>query len=273
MSIDAHDFAYVRTLLRDQSGMTLEPGKEYLVETRLTPVAQQAGLASVHDLITRLRRHAPNALHRKVVEALLIHETQFFRDVHPFNTLKTAILPELIARRATARRLNLWCAAASSGQEPYSVAMLLGEHFPQLATWDVQLIASDISDTVLELAQQGYYSQLEVNRGLPAPLLVKYFHQQGTKWQISAQIRRRVEFRHINLIQAWSLLPPMDIILLRNVLIYCDVETKKTILKKVRQLLQPDGYLFLGGAETTLNLDEGFTTVQFERTVCYQLRS
>ena len=272
MSIDADDFTYVRTLFRDQSGMVLEVGKEYLVETRLTPLVQQAGLASVHDLIAQLRRHSPNALHTKVVEALATHETQFFRDVHPFNALKTAILPKLIARRATARRLNLWCAAASSGQEPYSVAMLLGEHFPHLATWHVQLIASDISDAVLEQARQGYYSQLEVNRGLPAPLLVKYFRRHGTKWQISEQIRRQVEFRNINLMNAWRLLPPMDIILMRNVLIYFDVEAKKAILGKARQLLKPDGYLFLGGAETTLNLDDAFMKVQFDRTVCYQLR-
>ena len=272
MSIDADDFAFVQTLLRTQSGMVIEAGKEYLVEARLAPVAQQAGCASLKDLITRLRAPASDALGQKVIEALAIYETQFFRDPHLFKSLKTSILPDLIAKRTAVRRLRLWCAAASSGQEPYSVAMLLAEHFPQLADWNVQLLASDISDTVLEQAQQGQYSPLEVNRGLPAPLLTKYFHRQGTRWQISAQIRRRVEFRNINLIQAWPPLRPMDLILMRNVLIYFDVETKKATLGKVRRLLQSDGYLFLGSAETTLNLDDAFTRAQFDQTVCYQLR-
>ena len=273
MALDAGDFDYVRGLLRKLSGLVLEAGKEYLVETRLTPVAKQAGYDSLPDLITQLRSRALNNLHMKVVEALTINETQFFRDIHPFRALRTTILPELINRRLAVRQLNLWCAAASTGQEPYSVAMLLAESFPDLANWNVRYIASDISDEVLEQAQQGYYSQLEVNRGLPAPLLVKYFGRQGTKWQIAEQIRRRVEFRNINLIQAWPSLPPMDIILMRNILIYFDVETKKAILGKVRQLLRPDGYLFLGSAETTLNLDTTFKKVQFDKTVCYQLRS
>ena len=272
MAIDADDFAYVRTLCRDRSGIVLEEGKEYLVEARLTPVAAQAGYVSLHDLITQLRHPSSQALQRQVVEALAIHETQFFRDGHPFDTLKAAILPELIAKRAASRQLNLWCAAASSGQEPYSVAMLLVEHFPHLADWRVQLIASDISDTVVAQAQQGNYSQVEVMRGLPASLLEKHFHRQGGNWRISEQIRRQVAFQTINLIHAWPPLPPMDIILLRNVLIYFEVDTRKSILARVRQLLKPDGYLFLGSAETTINVDSAFEKVQFDKTVCYQLR-
>jgi chemotaxis protein methyltransferase CheR len=272
MSLDAGDFDYVCTLLRKQSGVALEAGKEYLVETRLPPVAKQAGYASLAELITRLRSGPRDHLHVKVVEALMTNETQFFRDIHPFHALKTTILPELFQKRSATRQLNVWSAAASIGQEPYSVAMLLADSFPDLAGWNVRCIASDISDAALARARQGCYRELEVNRGLPAPLLAKYFCKQGAEWQIAKQIRRRVEFRNINLVSAWPSLPQMDIIMMRNVLIYFDVETKKAILGKVRTLLKPDGYLFLGSAETTLALDTAFEQVQFDKAVCYQLK-
>src|SRR5262249_25321645 len=171
------------------------------------------------------------------------------------------------------RQLSLWCAAAASGQEPYSVALLLAEHFPHLAHWNVQCIASDISNVLLERAQRACYSQHEVNRGLPAPLLRKYFQKNGSEWQLSEHIRRRCRFLHMNLIQAWPPLPPMDIIFMRNVLIYFDEDTKKTILGKVRQLLKPDGYLFLGSSETLLYRNTAFKKRQFDKTVCYQLGS
>jgi len=271
MALAADDFAFVRHFLQAQSGMVLGTGKEYLVEARLTPVAQQAGFASLQDLITHLRQRAPTALCLQVVEALVTNETQFFRDVHPFETLKTSILPDLIAKRSAERRVSLWCAAAASGQEPYSVALLLAEHFPQLANWNVQCIASDISHVLLERAQRGCYSQLEVNRGLPAPLLLKYFQKNGSEWQLSERIRRRVTFRYINLIQAWPHLPPMDIIFMRNVLIYFDADTKNAILGKVRQLLKPDGYLFLGSSEALPHRNTAFKRRQFDKTVCYQL--
>ena len=270
MALAADDFAFVRHFLRAQSGIVLEPGKEYLVEARLTPVAQQAGFASLPDLITHLRQRAPTALCLQVVEALVTNETQFFRDVHPFETLKTSILPDLIAKRSAKRQLRLWCAAAASGQEPYSVALLLAEHFPQLATWNVQCIASDISNVLLERAQRGCYSQVEVTRGLPAPLLRKYFHKNGREWQLAERIRRGVTFRQINLVQAWPPLPPMDILFMRNVLIYFDADTKNTILGKVRQLLKPDGYLFLGSSEVISPRNTAFKRRQFDKTVCYQ---
>jgi chemotaxis protein methyltransferase CheR len=273
MSLDAGNFDYVCTLLRAQSGIVLKEGKEYLVETRLTPVAKQAGYASLNGLISQLRSRASSDLHAKVVEALMTNETQFFRDTHPFDALATKILPELIHRRSAERQLNLWCAAASSGQEPYSMAMLLADAFPQLANWNVRCVASDFSDEMLERARQGRYGQLEVNRGLPDAALAKYFRKQGTQWQIAESIRRQIEFRNINLILDWPSLPPMDIILIRNVLIYFDVETKQSILAKIRQVLKPDGYMFLGTAETTLNLDAAFQQVHFDKTVCYRLRS
>jgi chemotaxis protein methyltransferase CheR len=272
MTIDRQDFDFVRDLLHERSGVALDSGKGYLVEARLTPVAEKAGFASIRDLVSQLRQGETDSLHAKVVEALTTNETLFFRDVHPFHALRSSILPELIEKRSTQRRLNVWCAAAASGQEPYSLAMVLAEHFPQLASWDVRLIASDISDAVLERAARGTYSQLEVNRGLPAPMLVKYFRQEGNDWQVSDEILRRVEFRNINLSEEWPPLPPMDVVFMRNVLIYFNPETKKTILGKVRQILRPDGYLFLGSAETTINLDSKFKRVEFDRTVVYALR-
>jgi len=174
--------------------------------------------------------------------------------------------------RATSKELNIWSAACSSGQEPYSVAMLLEEDFPGLAGWNVKLIASEFSAEMLARAREGRYSQLEVNRGLPARLLVKYFRQHGGDWRIAEELRSRLEFVSINLAGYWPPLPPMDIILLRNVLIYFGVETKKKILRKARQLLKQDGLLFLGGAETTFNLDDSFERVRFDRTICYRAR-
>ena len=273
MSLASEDFDYVRLLLREQAGIRLDPGKEYLVETRLLPVAKQAGYASLSELIRNLRGRPLQRLHRQVVEALMTNETQFFRDVHPFEALKTTILPELIQNRSAMRQLNVWCAAASTGQEPYSLAMLMADSFPEVANWNVQCLASDLSEEVLARARQGCYRPIEVSRGLPALMLMKYFRKEGTGWQIAEQVRRQVEFRNINLVIDWPPLPRMDIIFMRNVLIYMDTETKKTILARVRQLLKPDGYLFLGSTETTINLDSEFRQVPVQSTVCYQLRS
>jgi len=272
MPISASEFEYVCDLVRQRSAIVLEPGKEYLVEARLIAVAYQKGFSSVQDLVARLRAQPFNGLHQRVVEAMATNETAFFRDVHPFEALKQAVLPELLAKRAAERTLHLWSSACSSGQEPYSIAMLVREHFPTLANWTLRFLASDISSDVLWRAGEGRYSQLEVNRGLPAALLQKYFREQGREWQISADVRRLVEFRQINLAEPWPALPTMDIIFMRNVLIYFDVETRKAILGKVRRLLKADGYLFLGSAETTLNLDDAFAPLPFDKAACYRLR-
>jgi chemotaxis protein methyltransferase CheR len=271
--LNSDDFAYIVKLVHDRSAIVLETGKEYLVESRLLPIAQNEGCASVADLVARLRSLSANGLRQKVIEAMTTNETSFFRDLYPFEALKKTVLPELIARRGGERTLKLWCAASSSGQEPYSIALLLREHFPGLTDWTVQFIATDLSLEMVRRARAGRYSQLEVNRGLPAPLLVKYFHRHGVEWQIKEELRRMVEFRQMNLVEAWSALPEMDVIFMRNVLIYFDVSTKKNILAKVRRLLRPDGYLFLGAAETTLNLDDGFERMQFEKAGCYRLRN
>jgi chemotaxis protein methyltransferase CheR len=267
----AQDFEYVCRLVRDRSAVVLEPGKEYLVEGRLTPVARQLGLGSVSELVGRLRSGPDNGLTARVVEAMVTTETSFFRDLHPFESLRTTVLPDLIRRRAAEKRLDIWCAACSTGQEPYSVAILLREHFPGLAGWRVGILATDLSGEVLGRAKEGRYSQIEVNRGLPAALLVKYFRQHGSAWELAEEIRRAVEFRELNLVRPWPALPRMDIVFLRNVMIYFDLDTKKTILGQVARLLRPNGYLLLGGAETTLNLDDSFRRVEGLKGGFYQL--
>ena len=273
MSLSAGEFDYVRSLVEQQAGIALESGKEYLVESRLNPLALQEGFPSLQHLIADLKSSSLAGLHRKVVQAMTTNETSFFRDVRPFEVLKTHVLPELLARAATNLALNFWCAAASTGQEPYSVAMLLREAIPtQLARRNIRLIASDLSTEVLARALQGRYSQLEVNRGLPANLLVKYFQEDGNEWQIKADIRRMVEFREMNLTEPWCTLPPLDVIFMRNVLIYFNLETRRGIFVKVRQVLKPGGFLFLGSSETTINLDAGFEPVPADRSACYRFR-
>ncbi|MGH9353554.1 MAG: CheR family methyltransferase [Terriglobia bacterium] len=273
MSLTTVEFDYIRNMLREHSALSLDDGKQYLVESRLEPLARQEGFPSLQQLIVRLRSGpSTSSLHHKVVEAMTTHETSFFRDVRPFRLLEKLVIPQLMARRAGDRALNIWCAASSSGQEPYSVAMLLRESFPSLALWRFRFIATDISQAMLERSRAGRYSQLEVNRGLPAAMLVKYFHKVETEWQISDDIRRMVEFQRMNLIEPWPPLPSLDLILMRNVLIYFEVETKREILGKVRSHLRPDGVLLLGGAETTLNIDDSFEPVQFEQASCYQIR-
>ena len=272
-ALNLNDINYIRELVRRHTAIVLEPDKAYLIETRLTPLAQQTGFASLQELIAALRRNAGHDLLTRVLEAITTHEPSFFRDIHPFETLKTQVLPDLMARRQPGQTLTVWCAACSSGQEPFSVAMLLHEHFPTLVRGRLRVIATDLSSTILARAREGLYNQIEINRGLPAALLTKYFDKQGSRWQLKPDIRRMVEFQQSNLAEPWPLLPPMDIVFMRNVLIYFGLETKKSILSKVRGILKPDGYLFLGTSETTLNLDAAFEPISMGKTLCYRLRS
>jgi chemotaxis protein methyltransferase CheR len=270
-ALTAIDFDFICTLAYTQSAIVLERGKEYLVETRLTPLATREGYDSLGSLIAALRKdRTAGLLQAKAVDALTTNETYFFRDFHPFESLRRALLPELIARRAETRQLTIWCAACSTGQEPYSIAMLIREHFPQLASWQIEIIATDLSPTVLKQAEAGRYNQIEINRGLPASYLIKYFVQQDTSWVIKPEIRQMVKFRPLNLIQPWPILPLCDLIFIRNVMIYFDVETKRGILKKLRPCLRPQGSLFLGSSETTLNIDPGWVPVTEGSTVVYR---
>jgi chemotaxis protein methyltransferase CheR len=272
MAITRVEFNYIRDLVRERSALELEPGKEYLVESRLGLLASKEGFPSLRRMVESLRSSPSSDLHRKVVEAMATTETSFFREIRTFEMFKKTILPELLALRASDRSLNLWCAASSGGQEPYSFAMLLREHLPSLGSWSIKFIASDISQEMLARARAGRFNQVEINRGLPANLLVKYFEKHGAAWVISQNIRCMVEFREINLIHSWPLLPIMDVIFMRNILIYVDLETKRSILRKARHLLKPDGYLLLGGSETTTNLDDSFEPVSVDGATYFRLK-
>jgi chemotaxis protein methyltransferase CheR len=272
MTITTSEFDYIRRLVLDQSAIVLEEDKQYLAEARLSPLARRAGFDSIASMVAWLVAKKFDGLHRKVVDAMTTNETSFFRDFHPFEALRKSILPELINKRTISKELNFWSAACSSGQEPYSLAILLQEYFPCLPDWRVRIIATELSAEMLARAREGRYSQLEVNHGLPASLLVKYFRQHGSDWRIREDLRSRVDFQMVNLAETWPLLPSMDVILMRNVLIYFGLETKKKVLGKARLLLKPGGFLFLGGTETTFNVDDSFDRVQFDRTICYRVR-
>jgi len=268
-SLTAADFDFLRTLVREKSAIVLEPGKEYLVESRLTPLTRQEGLGSLGELVMQLRSGRNAALQGKVIDAMTTNETSWFRDIHPFDALRTALIPELIEKRRSVRELTLWCAAASSGQEPYSLCILLREHFPELVGWRLKFLATDISPSMIERSKGGRYSQLEVNRGLPASYLVKYFERQGADWVVKQELRAMMEFRLLNLAETWGLMPAIDVVFMRNVLIYFDRDTKRKILQNVRKYLRPDGFLMLGSSETTFNIDEAWTSRTVGKTIVY----
>jgi len=272
MSIRPEDFDYVREMVYDHSAIVLNPGKEYLVESRMQPLINQQGLDSIAALVAALRSKPYSNLHKDVIEAMTTNETSFFRDMHPFEAVRKNIFPEMMKSRANTRALHIWCGACSSGQEPYSLAMLIREHFPMLNSWKVNITASDLSDEILAKARQGCYGPLEVNRGLPAPLLVKYFERHGTEWKVKDILRDMITFHQMNLTGVWDVMPHLDMVMLRNVLIYFDQDTKRSILGNIRRLLKPDGYLFLGSAETTFNIDDAFERVMLGRAVAYRLK-
>lgn len=270
MTIRPETFQWVRAMVRRRAAIVLEDGKEYLVESRLAPLARVRACPTVDAMVATMRRHHDPALEREVIEAMTTNETSWFRDCHPFEALKAHVLPDIIARRQAVRRVRIWCAACSSGQEPYTIAMTILEHFPSLRDWDVTILGTDISRDMVSRSARGQYGQIEMNRGLPAALLLKYFDKAGMHWQVKPVLSKMCEFRELNLIERWGPLPEMDIVFLRNVLIYFDVTTKQKIISGMARILPPWGYLFLGGAETTLNLDVGFERVQLDRAGCYR---
>ncbi|GJE37468.1 CheR family methyltransferase [Methylobacterium persicinum] len=250
------DFEYLRAYLKQRSGLALSSEKRYLVESRLAPVCRRFNFATLRDLIGSLKITHDGAIERAVVEAMTTNETFFFRDRLPFDLFRDVVLPEALARNAARRRLRIWCAAASTGQEPYSIAMLLQEAAPRLSGWQVDLVATDISSEVIERAKLGLYSQFEVQRGLPVQWLLKYFTQIGEQWQISASLRSMVEFRQFNLLHGFEGLGSFDVIFCRNVLIYFDAPTKSEILGRFANSLIPGGALMLGAAETVIGLTD-----------------
>jgi chemotaxis protein methyltransferase CheR len=272
MTISPDNFEYMRRVLQQHSAIALSENKKYLVETRLLPVARRERLDGVNALIDQLRISSGERLLHDVVDAMTTNETSFFRDGAPFKILGDTVLPKLVERRAAVKTLNIWSAGCSSGQEPYTIAMLWRERFGHLADWRVNLLATDISSKMLARARKGRYTQHEVNRGLSAEHCAKYFRQKGDHWLIDEQLRTMVDFRVLNLIGNWSRLPPMDVVFMRNVLVYFDMPTKQEILKRVRALLRPDGYLCLGGTETTLMIDDAFDRVSTASGSYYSLK-
>ena len=250
------EFDFLRAYLKTRSGLALSGEKRYLVESRLVPVCRRFNLATLHDLATALKTSRDVALERAVVEAMTTNETFFFRDRTPFDLFRDVLLPEALTRRAAQRRLRIWCAASSTGQEPYSLAMMLQDAAPRLAGWQVDIVATDLSTEVLEKAKLGLYSHFEVQRGLPVQSLLKHFEQVGEQWRISASLRQMVDFRPLNLLHPFDSLGVFDIIYCRNVLIYFDAPTKGDVLGRLGASLAPDGALLLGAAETVIGLTD-----------------
>ena len=253
-------FSALSTLLKSETAVVLENGKEYLVESRLTSLAHDEGFGSLGEMIDLVLRRSNPSLNQKVLLALTTNETSFFRDLSAYEFLKSTALPEIIKSRAATKSLTIWSAACSTGQEPYSIAMSMAENFSELSQWNVRVLASDLNPKIVKKAVQGMYTSLEVNRGLPIQLLVKYFTQDGDTYHLRPEIKDKVSFFEQNLIGTWPT-TPVDILFMRNVLIYFDTETKRQIFEKVKSVLAPDGYLFLGVAETPYRITEGFTKV------------
>jgi chemotaxis protein methyltransferase CheR len=272
MAISRDDYEYLRGFLLQESAIALDDGKEYLAESRLMPIASREGVGSVAELLRKIRLDPAHRLRTKIVEAMTTNETSFFRDVHPFEEIRDVLIPDLIERRAARKTLRIWCAACSTGQEPYSVAMLLRDHFPELMTWKVEILASDLSTEILERAREGRFTQLEVNRGVPVAFLLRFFRRDGLHWQLDEGIRRMVDFRPINLVQPWPPVAPMDLVLMRNVLIYFDAKSKKQVLAKVAVVMAPDGFLMLGGSESALFIDDRFERVVREGCSAHRLK-
>ncbi|WP_447968337.1 CheR family methyltransferase [Nitrospira sp. M1] len=271
-SLSEAEMQFISDLVREHSAIVVEAKKEYLVRARLDPIVKEEGLTSITDLVSQLRGTPYGQLHRRIIEAMTTNETSFFRDLTPFEALRDTVLPDLMKKRAGSKYVNIWCGASSSGQEPYTMALVIRELFSDIDSWSIKIFATDISTEMLHRCKEGKYSQLEVNRGLPVKLLLKYFSKRGLCWHVNDQLRKMIEFKEMNLVGQWLPFPKLDIVFLRNVLIYFDVETKKRILAKIREHMSPDGYLFLGGSETTLNLDPGFERVSICNTSCYRLR-
>ena len=262
------DFDLLCRLLKDRSGLVLTRDKAYLLESRLLPVARKRNMKSLDELIALLRGRPEGELVRDVIEAMTTNESFFFRDIKPFDQFRNFVIPQLLKTRVAKKSMRIWSAACSSGQEPYSIAMILAEEkATRLQGWSLELVATDLSTEILEKAQAGVYSQFEVQRGLPIQLLVKYFKQQGDRWQIDAAIRNMVKFRCLNLLDDFTPMGHFDVIFCRNVLIYFDQATKTLVLDRVARMVPADGFLYLGGAETVIGITDKFQSLTEQRGI------
>jgi len=272
--MNPQDFEFLKEFLKNRSGIVLSADKLYLVESRLTPVARDLGMAGIDELIGELKTTLDESLKTKVTDAMTTNESFFFRDQSPFDNLRDHILPPMIAARKAKgqNRLRIWSAACSSGQEPYTIAMMLLENQGKFGDMKFEILATDLSTEIVDKAKAGAYSQFEVQRGLPIQLLVKYFTQTESAWQISEDIRNMVRFQTFNLLDSYGVLGKFDIIFCRNVLIYFDQDTKGAILSRMADISPPDGALFLGGAESVIGISSDYQPVSGVRGV-YQLSS
>jgi chemotaxis protein methyltransferase CheR len=270
VELTGQQFGYVSDLLRREAAIVLSPGKEYLVESRLRPLARQTGHPSIGELLTAAQSPSGTAIRKRIIEALTINETSWFRDREPFAALTDVVLPEIL-KESAGRPIRVWSAASSSGQEPYSIAIQLDKALPPGR--DYQILATDLSTEMVARASAGRYNQLEINRGLPAGDLVKYFQRAGADWQVSDKLRRKITFQQLNLSQPLPAMQPFDVVFLRNVLIYFSPETKRQILARIRKVLRPGGWLQLGAAETTVGIDAAFERVPVGRTAIYRAPS
>lgn len=259
------DYDYLRGFLKTRSGLVLSSDKQYLIESRLMPIVRKQGLNGITDLVARLRAPGAEVLATRVTEAMTTNESFFFRDKTPFDHFREVMMPALLKARATKRQIRIWCAAASTGQEPYSLAMILKEMAAQIAGWRIEIIGTDLSGEVLERAKAGAYTQFEVQRGLPIQMLLKHFTQNGDQWIVSPEIRSMVHYRTLNLLNDFSALGQFDIVYCRNVLIYFDQPTKIDVLNRTARQLASDGYLLLGAAETVVGLTDAFKPVADRR--------
>jgi chemotaxis protein methyltransferase CheR len=251
------DYEYLRRFLKDRSGLDLSTDKQYLIESRLLPLSRKAGLPGIGELVQKMKGGSADIM-SQVVEAMTTNETFFFRDKLPFDHFRDSIMPEMLRARANRRSIRIWCAAGSTGQEPYSLAMCLKEMGAAVAGFRIEIFATDLSQEVIEKSRAGLYSQFEVQRGLPIQLLVKYFKQAGELWQVNADIRAMVQHRQVNLLHDFSSLGIFDVIFCRNVLIYFDQDTKAGTFSRLAKVLEPDGFLLLGAAETVVGLTDAF---------------
>ena len=258
------EYEYLRKFLKDNSGLDLSADKQYLIESRLLPLARKAGLSGINDLVQKLQGGSRELI-TNVIEAMTTNETFFFRDKVPFDHFRETIMPEVIKARAGRRSVRIWCAAGSTGQEPYSLAMCLKEMGAALTGWRVEIIATDLSQEVLEKAKAGIYSQFEVQRGLPIQMLMKYFKQTGETWQINPELRAMIQHRQLNLLHDFAQLGTFDVIFCRNVLIYFDQDTKINIFNRLARQIEPDGFMVLGAAETVVGLTDTFRPIPEKR--------
>jgi chemotaxis protein methyltransferase CheR len=249
MACSNSDYEYLRGVVMAQSANLIDPSRNTLFDTRLTPIARRSGAANLEDFVNMLKAGRPAHLHRAVAEAMTVNETSFFRDITTFEMLREVILPQLIEQRMQKRRLRIWSAASSTGQEAHSLAMSIAEYFPELAHWDIKIIGTDISRHVVDYAQKGRYRRLEVNRGLPARMLLKYMVRDGEEWEVVPRIRSMCEFQYANLCAPMPQLPVFDLVMLRNVLLYFSQHDRKALFKEIHRKIVPGGYLVLGNAE------------------------